>query len=562
MSRDGGHGGRGKAPSAATGRGPRPPFLYTAHLDTFARDRLPPREQWPELLFDLPELQYPARMNCGVELLDRMVAQGHGQRIAIRAADGECTYAQLLAQANRIANILVHEMGVVPGNRVLLRGPNNPMMAACWFAVMKAGAVCVATMPLLRARELTDIVVKAEVTHALCDRRLKAELVNALPACPTLGSILYWYDDAPGSLDRLCPLQPATFDNVDTAAEDVALIAFTSGTTGKPKGTMHFHRDVIAMCDCFPRSCMKVRPDDVFCGTPPIAFTFGLGGLLCFPLRFGASTVLSEKLAPDTLLETVQKFNATVVFTAPTMYRAMAAIAPKYDLSSLRMCVSAGEALPDATRQVFKAATGIELVDGIGATEMIHIFISHTPESVRRHATGYAIPGYRATVLDADGTPCSPGVVGRLAVKGPTGCRYLADERQKSYVQGGWNITGDAYAMDEDGYYYYRARIDDMIMSAGYNLAGPEVEGALLLHAAVAECGVIGAADAERGAIVKAFIVLKPGFAPGKALAAQLQEHVKQVIAPYKYPRAIEFVEALPRTETGKLQRFRLRSST
>jgi len=535
----------------------------SAHVDTFARDNLPPQDQWPELLFERPELRYPARMNCAAELVDRHVAAGRGGRIALRAPDGACSYLQLAAQANRIAHVLVSEMGLVPGNRVLLRGPNNPMMAACWLAVMKAGGVCVATMPLLRARELTDIVNKAQVTHALCDKRLEAELSAALPDCPSLrtGTIRTWYDDAPDGLDRLAARQPEVFENVDTAADDVALIAFTSGTTGKPKGTMHFHRDVVAMCDLFPRSCLKVQADDVFCGTPPIAFTFGLGGMLAFPLRAGASTVLVERLTAESMFETVARFRATVLFTSPVMFRAMAALAPKYDFSSLRRCVSAGEALPDATRQLFKQATGIEILDGLGSTEMIHIFISHTVERTRRGATGYAIPGYRATVLDETGRPCAPGVVGRLAVKGPTGCRYLADERQKNYVQNGWNITGDAYRMDADGYFFYEARTDDMIISAGYNIAGPEVEGALLTHPAVAECGVVGAPDPQRGTVVKAFVVLKPGHAGDAAMVEALQNHVKNTIAPYKYPRRIEFVDALPRTETGKLQRFRLRSA-
>jgi 2-aminobenzoate-CoA ligase len=535
---------------------------YTAHVDTFARDSLPPRSQWPEFVFSLPELKYPARMNCATELLDKIVTRGHGHRVALRSAEGDCTYTQLFTQANRLANVLVREMGLKPGNRVLLRGPNNPMMAACWFAVMKAGGVCVATMPLLRAKELTDIINKAEVSHALCDRRLDGELKAAQSQCPSLKSINYWYDDSPGSLDSRSLRQPLTFGNAPTAAEDVALIAFTSGTTGKPKGTVHFHRDVIAMCDCFPRSCLKVHKDDIFCGSPPIAFTFGLGGMLCFPMRFGASTVLVEKPAPDVLLDTVQRSGATVLFTAPTMYRQMAAMAEDYDLRSLRKCVSAGEALPDATRQLFKQASGIEIIDGIGTTEMIHIFISHTPERVRRGATGYAIPGYRACVLDDEGQPCRPGVVGRLAVKGPTGCRYLADERQTNYVHSGWNVTGDAYLMDEDGYFFYQARTDDMIISAGYNIAGPEVEGSLLAHPAVAECGVVAWPDEQRGTIVKAFVVLKSGEQPGQALAKALQEHVKQSIAPYKYPRAVEFVDSLPRTETGKLQRFKLRKTT
>jgi 2-aminobenzoate-CoA ligase len=535
---------------------------YSAHVDMFARDNLPPRSLWPEFRFDLPELQYPARLNCATELLDKPVTRGHGHRVALRSADGECTYTQLFTQANRLANVLVREMGIKPGNRVLLRGPNNPMMAACWFAVMKAGAVCVATMPLLRAKELGEIIEKAQVTHALCDKRLEAELKTAQEKSNVLKITKHWYDEAPDSLDNLSLKQPLTFTNVPTAASDVALIAFTSGTTGKPKGTMHFHRDVIAMCDCFPRSCLQAGKDDVFCGTPPLAFTFGLGGMLCFPMRFGASTVLVEKLTPETMLETIQRYKATVCFTSPIMYRGMAAFADRFDLRSLRKCVSAGEALPDPTRQLFKQATGIEIIDGIGSTEMIHIFISHTPERVRRGATGYAIPGYRAAVLDEDGKPCAPGQIGRLAVKGPTGCRYLADERQKDYVQNGWNVTGDAYLRDEDGYFFYQARTDDMIISAGYNIAGPEVEGALLAHAAVAECGVVAAPDAERGTIVKAYVVLKHGQQGGEEMKKTLQEHVKNAIAPYKYPRAIEFVASLPRTETGKLQRFKLRSST
>jgi 2-aminobenzoate-CoA ligase len=534
----------------------------TAHVDTFALDNLPPKSQWPEFLFERLEFRYPARMNCASELLDKMVSKGHGQRRVIRAPEGACTYTELYAQSNRIANVLTREMGLKPGNRVLLRGPNNPMMAACWLAVMKAGGVCVATMPLLRAKELTDIVNKAEVSHALCDKRLAAELEAARAGCPTLKAVKYWHDDAPDSIDALCARQPQTFSNVDTAAEDVALIAFTSGTTGKPKGTMHFHRDVIAMCDAFPRSCLGATRDDVFCGTPPLAFTFGLGGLLAFPMRVGACTVLMEKATPETLLETIQREKASVCFTAPIMYRAMAGLAKNYDLKSLKKCVSAGEALPDPTRELFRKTTGIEIIDGIGSTEMIHIFISHTPERVRRGATGYALPGYRATVLDEEGRPCKPGVIGRLAVKGPTGCRYLADGRQKDYVQNGWNVTGDAYQMDADGYFFYQARTDDMIISAGYNIAGPEVEGALLAHPAVAECGVVGVPDAERGAIVKACVVLKPEARGSDALAKELQEHVKDTIAPYKYPRAVEFVDALPRTETGKLQRFKLRTPT
>ncbi|HVL55479.1 MAG TPA: benzoate-CoA ligase family protein [Burkholderiaceae bacterium] len=539
-------------------------MIRSAHVDTFARDNLPPREEWPEFLLDVPEVRYPDRMNAAVELLDATVAAGHGERIALRTDDAVCTYRQLQAQVDRIARVLTEDLGLVPGNRVLLRGANHPMMAACWFAVVKAGLIAVATMPLLRAAELEPIIEKAQIRAALCDVRLKDELLAAAGRCPVLQDIV-WFNDGdgrranPGSLEDLCQRKPPSFVACDTAVDDVALIAFTSGTTGRPKGTMHFHRDVIAMCDLFPRSVLRPTADDVFCGTPPLAFTFGLGGMLCFPMRVGASTLLLERLTPQTLLEAIQRHRATVCFTAPTFYRQMAQIARDYDLSSLAKCVSAGEALPDATRQAFKQATGIEIIDGIGATEMIHIFISSPPEDVRRGAIGKVVPGYRAQIVDAQMNPLPPGEIGRLAVKGPTGCRYLADPRQRDYVRDGWNLTGDTFTMDEDGYFFYQARSDDMIISAGYNIAGPEVEAALLAHDAVAECGVVGVPDPERGQIVKAFIVLKPGMVASQGLVQALQDHVKRTIAPYKYPRAIEFRDTLPRTETGKLQRFRLK---
>jgi len=414
-------------------------------------------------------------------------------------------------------------------------------------------------MALLRAKELTDIVTKAQVSHALCDARLADELQNARTSCPMLREVRYFASDAEDGLESLARHKPAAFGNVDTAADDTALIAFTSGTTGKPKGTMHFHRDVIAACDCWPRATLRASADDVFTGSPPLAFTFGLGGLLLFPMRIGASTLLVERPASDALLDAISRHHATVLFTAPTSYRAMAPNVGTHDLSSLRKCVSAGEALPAATRQLWKDATGIEIIDGIGSTEMLHIFISHDEAEAKPGSTGKPVPGYRACVMDDAGRPLPHGQVGHLAVKGPTGCRYLADSRQSNYVRNGWNYTGDAYLIDDDGNFIYQARTDDMIVSAGYNIAGPEVESALLLHPAVAECGVIGVDDAQRGQIVKAFVVLKPGHEGNPAMTAELQDFVKRTIAPYKYPRAIEYLPSLPRSEVGKLQRFRLR---
>jgi len=537
----------------------------TAHVDTFTRDHLPPVEQQPVYVFDLPELQFPPQLNCGVELLDKAIARGWGERACIVGPGLRWTYADLQRRADAIAHVLVQDMGVLPGQRVLLRAPNNAMLAACWFGVMKTGAVAVATMPLLRAKELKQVVAKAQVTHALCDQSLAEELALAQPHCPTLREVRLFNDASSDGLEAAMARHARPFTAVDTAADDTCLLAFTSGTTGEPKATMHFHQDVMAICACWPAHVLRANADDVFIGSPPLGFTFGLGGLLLFPLAIGASTVLLEKATPPLLLEAIAHYGATVLFTAPTTYRAIAEQARVRRLSvalggTLRKCVSAGEALPAATRVQWKAATGIEAIDGIGSTEMLHIFISADEAHARPGATGTPVPGYQACILGPDGQPLPHGAVGRLAVRGPTGCRYLDDTRQAQYVQAGWNVTGDAYLEDEDGYFRYQARTDDMIISAGYNIAAPEVETVLLEHAAVAECAVIGVPDEERGQIVKAYVVLRAGHAPDAATVRLLQDYVKRAVAPYKYPRAIEFVSELPRTATGKLQRFRLKT--
>ena len=537
---------------------------FSAHLDTFARDNLPPDDQWPAFNLDLPELDYPARMNCATELLDKMVAAGHGERPLFYTTSETWSYGDLLEQANRIARVLVEDLSLAPGNRVLIRAANNPMFMACWFAVAKAGGIVVATMPLLRAKELGAIVDKAQIGLALCDERLAEEMEAAVALAPVCERVCYFNGSgAPGvgaELERRMAEKPTDFANLETAAEDIVLIAFTSGTTGKPKGTMHFHRDVMAICDCFPRSVLKPSAEDIFIGSPPLAFTFGLGGLVTFPMRVGAATVLLEAAPPPKLLESIERFKATICVTAPTAYRAMVDQASAYDLTSLRQCVAAGEHLPLATFEAWRDATGIEIINGIGTTEMLHIFISAAGADIRPGATGKPIPGYEAMVVDDHMNPLPPGEVGRLAVRGPTGCRYLADERQTSYVVDGWNLTGDAYKTDADGYFWFQARTDDMIVSAGYNISGPEVEEALMAHDLVRDCAVVAAPDEERGSIVKAFVILGPGNPGTPALVEALQNFVKQTIAPYKYPRAVVFVDSLPRTETGKVQRFKLRA--
>ncbi|HEX8477721.1 MAG TPA: AMP-binding protein [Telluria sp.] len=527
------------------------PMQPSGHIDGFARAMLPPRPQWPELVFDLPSLQYPARFNCAATLLDTALAAGWGARTALVGEGEHWTYGALFARVDRIAHVLANELPLVTGSRVLVHGPNCLTTAACILAVIKAGMIAVPTMPLLRARELGAIVARARVDAVLCADALQPEFAG-MPACPP---VLCFDAGLAGAMARY----DAPFNAPDTAADDICLISFTSGTTGVPKGTMHFHRDVLAICDCFPVHLLDARRDDIFIGTPPLAFTFGLGGLLLFPLRVGACAVLLDKPSPEALLAAIGHYRATVCFTAPTFYRQMTALAPGADLSSLTRCVSAGETLPVATRAAWLMATGIDLIDGIGATEMLHIFISAAGADVRPGATGKPIPGYRACILDDDGVVVGPGVVGRLAVKGPTGCRYLDDARQAEYVWDGWNITGDAFEMDADGYFHYRARLDDMIVSAGYNIAGVEVEEVLLRHPAVRECAVVGRADAQRGQIVEAHVVLWNEASAGEEMVLALQAFVREQIAPYKYPRAIIFASQLPRTETGKLQRFKLR---
>ena len=529
---------------------------YSAHLDTFTRENLPPRSTWPEFLFTGPELQYPASINCATELLDRHVLAGAGSRRCLVTDTETWTYADLLVRSNQVAHVLVEEAGLVPGNRVLLRGPNNPWLVASWFGVLKAGGVAVTTMPLLRAGELHTMAEIAQTNIAICDNRFVEDVERA--AIPRLTTLKYGGSE-PDDLTTLAGSKSTDLVNVATAADDVCMLAFTSGTTGKPKATMHFHRDVLAIADTFSRHVMRPTPDDLFTTSPPLAFTFGLGQIVVFPLRVGAATFLIEQPSPTRMLEAVERHGITVLATAPTAYRAMVPDLKGARVSSLRACVSAGETLPKATWDAVHDACGIRIIDGIGSTEMLHIFISAADDEIRPDSTGRAVPGYIAEVQDPDGRPVPDGELGRLAVKGPTGCRYLRGDRQTTYVQDGWNITGDVYVRDSDGYFHYQARADDMIISAGYNIAGPEVEEALLRHDAVAEAAVVGVPDEDRGMIVKAVVVLRPGAELGPDPAKTLQDFVKSEIAPYKYPRAIEFAEALPRTATGKLQRFRLR---
>jgi 2-aminobenzoate-CoA ligase len=527
----------------------------SAHVDTFCRDRLPPQDQWPEFRYDLPELAYPERLNCAAELLDATAAHLGADRPCLRSPTGTWTYGETVRRTNQLAQVLTGDFGLRPGNRVLLRGPNNPWLAAAWLAVVKAGGVTVTTMALLRAREIATIVALTEPSLAICDHRFADDLAAGAPDLTTL----HYGADGPGDLTARCAARDGAFTPVQVAADDVAMLASTSGTTGQPKVAMHFHRDVLATCDSFAKYLIRPHRDDVFAGSPPLGFTFGLGGLLLYPLRAGASSLLAERVTPAEWPDVIAAHGVTVLSTAPGAYRAMAAANKPDSLKTLRRCISAGEHLPKSVWEDFHDATGIAIIDGIGSTEMLHIFIASADDDIRPGSTGKAVPGYRAQVQDENGDEVPDGEPGRLAVQGPTGCRYLSDPRQKNYVQRGWNITGDTYVRDADGYFWFQARSDDMIISSGYNIAGPEVEEALLGHPDVLEVAVVGAPHEERGMIVQAFVVLRDPAGADAAKAAELQEFAKATIAPYKYPRVVEFVTELPKTISGKTQRFRLR---
>ncbi len=536
------------------------PLGPSGHSDTFTRDNLPPASQWPDLRLD--GFDYPDWLNAAVELTDRMVERGFGDHTALIGNGRTRTYKELTDWSNRIAHALVADYGVKPGNRVLIRSANNPAMVACWLAATKAGAVVVNTMPMLRAGELSAIVNKAEITHALCDTRLMQDLVACQKGSAHLHTVVGFDGTAnhDAELDRVALRKPVRFTPPPTGRDDVALLGFTSGTTGEPKATMHFHRDLLIIADGYAREVLAVTPDDIFIGSPPLAFTFGLGGLAIFPLRFGAAAALLEQASPPNMIDIITEHRATICFTAPTAYRVMLkAMEDGADLSSLRAAVSAGETLPAPVYDEWIARTGKPMLDGIGATEMLHIFLTNRFDDHRPGCTGRPVTGYEARIVGPDMAELPRGEVGRLAVRGPTGCRYMADPRQTAYVQGGWNLTGDSFWQDADGRFHFAARSDDMIISAGYNIAGPEVEAALLSHPAVHECAVVAAPDDERGQIVAAHVVLAPGETGGALMVKLLQDHVKKVIAPYKYPRRVVFTDTLPKTQTGKIQRFRLR---
>ncbi|KAF2518612.1 AMP-binding protein [Flavobacterium salilacus subsp. salilacus] len=530
--------------------------------DNFAHDHLPHPLLHAECFTGHSDFEFPEDLNCAAYLLDRHIAEGNGDKVAIRTFDMEWTYNDLYEKANQIAHVLKDDLGFVSGNRVLIRSANNPMYVACWFGILKAGGIVVATMPLLREKELTVMVESAEISHAFCDYRLADDMLAI--QSPFLKEVVTFDGSGEGTskLEALMADKPITFDNYPTKSDSLAIIGFTSGTTGKPKMTAHYHKDILLICEAFPKYSLQPTPDDIFTGSPPLGFTFGLGGLVLFPFYFGASTFLLEKPSPDLLLQAIQDYKITICFTAPTAWRVITTKVKDYDISSLRKCVSAGETLPEKIWDDWHEATGLKIIDGIGATEILHIFISSNESTMRKGATGVPIRGYEAKIIDNRGNEVPVGEPGRLAVRGITGCKYLAsEEKQKEYVKNGWNITGDIFRKDEDGYFWFVARGDDMIISSGYNISAIEVENVLLMHNDIAECAVVGIPDEERGMLVCAYVVLKEKENAGDAMTKAIQDWFKEVAAPYKYPRKIHYLDVLPKTETGKIQRFKLKNT-
>jgi 2-aminobenzoate-CoA ligase len=530
--------------------------------DNFAHDSLPPKALQPEYIFGHPEFEMPEDLNCAERLLDIHIKEGRGNATAIQTFDTKWTFKDLYEKSNQIAHVLIDDMGLVSGNRVLIRSANNPMMVACWFGVIKAGGIVVATMPLLREKELSIMTECAEISHALCDYRLEEEMAHV--KSPFLKQIITFdgSESTTSKLEVLMHNKPKTFGNFPSKAESLCLIGFTSGTTGKPKMTSHYHKDILLICEAFPKYSLQPTTDDVFTGSPPLGFTFGLGGLVLFPFYYGASTFLIEKPTPELLLQAIQDYKVSICFTAPTAWRIITTKVNDYDISSLRKCVSAGETLPLKVWQDWHDATGLKIIDGIGSTEILHIFISSHEENMKPGATGLPVRGYEAKIIDNEGNELAANEPGRLAVRGITGCKYLnREDKQKEYVENGWNITGDIFKKDEDGYYWFVARGDEMIISSGYNIGATEVESVLLLHPDVAECAVVGLPDEERGMVVCANIVLKDATKANDSLVKSIQDWFKENAAPYKYPRIIKFTDALPKTETGKIQRFKLKQS-
>jgi len=525
------------------------------YTDNFAHDNLPSIDLQPDYLCDLPQFQHPEMLNCVERLLDNHIKKGNGDAVCIRTFEESWTYNNLFEKANQIAHVFIDDLGLVSGNRVLLRSANNPMMVACWFAVLKAGGIVVSTMPLLRSKELTTIIDCAEISIAISDSDLADEMNQVESKFLKITSFF-----RNGDLDKLTQYKPKNFENYHSKADSVCLIGFTSGTTGLPKMTAHYHKDILNICEAFPVYSLQPTKDDIFIGSPPLGFTFGLGGLVLFPMYFGASTFLIEKPSPDLLLKAIQEYKVTICFTAPTAWRVLTTKLNEFNVSSLRKCVSAGETLPLQVWHDWYDATGLKIIDGIGSTEILHIFISSNEENMIPGATGLPILGYEAKIIDENGNELPINESGKLAIKGITGCKYLnREEKQKEYVQNGWNITGDIFKKDDNGYYWFVARGDDMIISSGYNIAAIEVESVLLTHEDILECAVVGLPDEERGMLVCAHIVLKDNNKASVEFKKTIQQWFKQVAAPYKYPRVINFIESLPKTETGKIQRFKLK---
>ncbi len=531
----------------------------------------PPRELWPRFGLDFPEArEWPAKLNIAEVLVDDNLKRG--DKPAILYEDRQIKYRELQLMINKFGNAL-KVLDVKPYDRVMLRLPNIPEFIVSSLAVQKLGAVSVPTFTLLKAKELSYIASDCEAKVLITTPSLLEDVEKAKGELKTIRHIVL-ADAKPSEVEApyiafdylMDDFKEATgLEPVRVDQDEVTLLLYTSGTTGPPKGCIHTHRHYLAVADCYAKNVLQAREDDVWGGPPTMAFAYGHTGLICNPLRHGATTSLvgSGRFEPASMFQLIEKHGISVFYGVPTAYRTMVALKHergKYDFSSLRVCVTAGEPCPPSLYYTIKEFFGCEVLEHMGCTELFNGFISTRFGQVKPGSMGLAVPGYDVRILGDDGNEVKTGEVGHLAVAGPIGIRYWKlPEKQAESVRNGWNHTGDMAYKDEEGFFWFASRSDDIIKTAAYRVSPHEVEEALIKHGAVAEAGVIGVPDLERGQIIKAFIVLKPDHKPSSRLEEELRVFVKDQIAPYKAPKEVEFVKELPKTETGKIRRAELK---
>ena len=549
-------------------------------MSMIPEEYLPPEEMRPEKVYSIPEVQdYPARLNPARELLDRNVEEGRGGKPALLFQDRVITYGALAEQANRLGNVLASH-GVEEEDRVVILSPNQPLSLVANFAALKLGAVPVPASPLLSPPEVSWVINNSEARALLVHTAMLPLVEKARPEFssePVVLGLAPPSDElSKADVESVLPLMEkadAALEAVLREKDRVGILLYTSGTTGKPKGVVHLVEEILAVADTFGHYGWKLRDDDVVFSPAPLAFAAGYGAMAIIPFRFGAAVSIMPRFEPEAAFETVQQHHATVLTILPTSYRKMLQVEgaeKRFDLSSVRMCTGGGEALTAETYGQWLDRFGLEIFEGFGTTEMFYVFVSvAVTEKAKPGSIGTPVPGYEVKVVSEEGNEVGPGEIGRMVAKGPTGTLYwrpqeengrLMESQRHAVVGKGWNVVGDYLYGDEDGYFWFVSREDDLIKSSGYRIGPEEIEMVILKHPAVADAGVIGVPDPVRGQNTKAFVVLTEGYAPSGELKQEIIDFCRNDIAVYKLPREVEFVETLPRTVTGKLLRRVLRT--